>query len=202
MTKEQIIANLDYASAIAKDGANTPLLGGRIGLMWGVLLTLIFFGMWLILAGKINVPEFYIGFMWIAFTVIGSIGSFTMGRQIDNKAGANSVANRVETYVWIMYAAMMVSLFTGVVLNMVLNGGTTHLFDFILIAGFAGQGLAYGVVAKLTGHKWVHLASLAGFIASAIAFVAYGQPHIYLIGAIGAALTIVLPSLISLQRET
>ena len=107
----------------------------------------------------------------------------------------------METYVWIMFSAMMITLFTGVVLNLLLNGGTAQLFDFIVIAGFAGQGLAYGVVAKLTGHKWIHLASLAGFIASAIAFVAYGQPHIYLIGSIGALLTIVVPSLISLKRE-
>jgi len=201
MTKEQILADLDYASSIAKDGANTPLLGGRIGLLWGALLTLIFFGMWLILSEKVNVPKSYIGFMWVAFAVIGGTASAIMGRQIDNKAGANSIANRVETYVWIMFAGMMVTLFTGVILNMLLNGGTANLFDFVLIAGFAGQGLAYGVVAKLTGHKWIHLASLAGFTASAVAFVAYGQPHIYLIGSVGATLTIVLPSLISLKRE-
>ncbi len=201
MTKDQILADLDYASTIAKGGANTPLLGGRIGLMWGILLTLVFFGMWLILSDKINMPESYIGFMWLTFAVIGGAGSAIMGQQIDNKVGANSVANRVETYVWIMFSALMGTLFTGVVLNMFLNGGTAQLFDFIVIAGFAGQGLAYGVVAKLTGHKWIHLASLSGFIASTVAFVAYGQPHIYLIGSIGAILTIVVPSLISLKRE-
>ncbi|MDA8708800.1 hypothetical protein N9M10_05425 [Hellea sp.] len=67
MTKEQILADLDYASSIAKDGANTPLLGGPIGLMWGCLVvpTLIAHGA--IMEGLINLPQDKIGFIWMAY---------------------------------------------------------------------------------------------------------------------------------------
>lgn len=195
MDKNTLLADLDYASAIAKDGANTPLLGGPIGLMWGGLLCVTFLGQWLILTQRLSLPESYIGFLWLGFALIGGTGSTILGRKIEAKAGASSVANRVESYVWMMFAAMMGSLFVGVMLNILLAGGNPKLFDFILIAGFAGQGFAYGVTAKMTGLKWLHLAAFAGFTASAICFVALGQAHLYLIAAIATVVTVILPSL-------
>ncbi|MEP3889418.1 MAG: hypothetical protein ABJN69_03065 [Hellea sp.] len=202
MTKEQIIADLDYVSSIAKDGANSPLLGGRIGLMWGILLTLVFFGQWAILSKTFDVSPNNIGFLWIAFAVIGGAGSAIMGRKIDSKPGANSVANRVETYVWIMFAGYMATLFVGVILNMFIQNGGPQSFDYLVIAGFAGQGLAYGVVAKLTGLRWIHFASFMSFSSSALCFSLLGTINIYVVASIAAFITVVIPSLISLKKET
>ena len=100
-----------------------------------------------------------------------------------------------------MFAAMMGSLFVGVILNQILSGGGVKLFDFILIVGFAGQGLAYGVVAKISCIKWMHMAAVAGFTASAICLVAFGKPHLYLIAALATLVTVVLPSLITIKGE-
>lgn len=202
MTKEQILADLDYASSIAKDGASTPLLGGPIGLMWGVLLTLIFFGQWAILSETLSLPPRYIGFMWMAFAITGGCGSALLGRRIDQKPGANSVANRVEAYVWIMFSGYMVTLFIGVILNMLLQETTSQTFDFLVITGFAGQGLAYGVVAKLTQLKWIHGASFASFTAAAICFSMLGGVNMYLFASVGAAITIIIPSLMTMKNET
>jgi len=146
MTKEQILSDLDFASSVARAGAATPLLGGPIGLMWGVLLTLIFLAQWAILSDRLAIEHQNIWLLWLAFVVLGGIGSTVLGRKIDEKPGANSVANRVEAYVWIMFSGFMATLFFGVVLNMVLKGATPEMFDFIVIAGFAGQGLAYGEI--------------------------------------------------------
>ena len=68
MTKEQIIADLDYASAIARDGATTPLLGGPIGLMWGILISAALMGMWAILTRIINVPYNAIWIICLLYT--------------------------------------------------------------------------------------------------------------------------------------
>lgn len=200
MTKEQVLADLDYASALAKDGANAPLLGGPIGLMWGGLLTLVFFGQWAVLSQTLAVPQSYIGFMWMAFAIIGGLGSMVLGRKIDQKSGANSVANRVESYVWIMFAGFMGTLFIGVVLNMLFQKSSPQTFDFLVIAGFAGQGLAYGVVAKLTKLGWIHGASFAGFAAAALCFSMLGNINIYLVAAIACIFTIIIPSLISIKK--
>jgi len=51
MTKtEALMADLTEASRIAKAGEDMPLLGSSIGLMWGVLLTLILSYQYLILS--------------------------------------------------------------------------------------------------------------------------------------------------------
>jgi len=200
MTKEQILADLDYASTLAKDGASTPLLGGPIGLMWGCLLTLVFFGQWAILSQTLNIAPNNIGFLWLAFAIIGGCSSAIMGKKIESKPGANSVANRIESYVWIMFAGYAVTLFIGVVLNILLQKSGPQTFDYLVITGFAGQGLAYGVVAKLTKLGWIHAASFASFAASALCFSMLGNINIYIVAAIACIFTIIVPSLISIKK--
>lgn len=200
MTKDQLIADLQNAAEIARDGANAPLLGGPIGLMWGLLITFTLLIHWSIISGQFGWPDSYLAALWIAFAVLGAIGSLILGRKIEQKTGANSVANRVESYVWIMFSAMMATLAVGIILNIIIQGGTARLFDFIVVIGFAGQGLAYGVVAKLSGLKWVHLSALAGFAASAVCFSALGTGHFYLLAALATIVTIVLPSLYSMRK--
>ncbi|WP_026942343.1 hypothetical protein [Hellea balneolensis] len=196
MTKEQILADLDYASQLAKDGANTPLLGGPIGLMWGILLTLILGYQYLILAQKIDIPPQTLAIAWIAYGVIGGIGSTVLGRRIDRMPGANSVNNRVETYVWIMFVGAIITVVIGSVLNMTLGQGNQTVWNTVLVFAFAGQGMAYGIVAKLAKEKILHMASFASFVFSAVVFMLIHDPVIYLIGSIGAAITIIMPNLI------
>jgi len=198
--KASLLSDLDYASRIAKEGQNAPLVGGPIGLLWGVLLTAVFFAQWGVLSGAFGLPQQSLLFVWIAFAVIGGGGSTYLGRKLNEKPGANSVANRVEQYVWIMFSAMLATLFIGAVLNMTLNEGSYQLFDLIMIVGFAGQGLAYGVVAKMSKIKILHLASFCGFTASAICFAFYGQVEVYLIAAIATLFTIIMPSVLLMNK--
>jgi hypothetical protein len=200
MTKtETLLADLEHASKIAKAGENTPLVGGPIGLMWGVLTTAVLGLHYMIVTQTIALPYSALNFLWIGFAVLGGLGSVILGRKLDKKPGANSNANQVEQYVWMMFTAAMASLAVGVILNLILGKGGYDLWAFILIAGFAGQGLAYGVVAKLTGHRWVHFAAFAGFTMAAVTISFYGQNIIYLIAALGTIATVVIPSLLSMK---
>jgi len=201
MSRDELLSDLNYVKTMAEEGAQTPLLGGRIGLMWGVLLSFTFFMQWAILTQTFVLPYKSLVFLWLGFAILGGLGSMIFGRQIDTKPGARSVANRVESYVWVMFAFMMASLFIGILLNQILSDGTPQLFDLMVVFGFAGQGLAYGIVAKMSGLKWIYLASLAGFIAATLCFAVYGQLSIYLIGAIAVIFTVIIPSLISLKNE-
>jgi len=200
MTKEQILADLDYVSAIAKDGASTPLLGGPIGLMWGILISAAMIGQWSILTKAINLPNSALIYLWIGFAIIGSAGSALLGKRIDKKPGANSVANRVESYVWIMFSGFAVTMFIGACLNILLKNANPQVFDILVVTVFAGQGLAYGVIAKLTNLKWIHLAALMSFISSALCFAMLGTVNIYLVASIAAVITVIVPSIISMQK--
>ena len=193
--RDRQIADLDYATRIAREGAHTPLLGGPIGLLWGVLIAAATLLQYLILEQVLAVPLYTLGFLWIAFAVVGGLGSWLLGRRIEAAPGANSTANRVEGYVWTLFAAMLGALVAGILLDQLIGGGGARLWDFIIPATFAGQGLAYGVVAKLSGLRWLHLASFAGFVFGAATVTAVGENIIYLIASVGAVLTVVLPSL-------
>ena len=197
MTKtESLMADLEQASRIAQEGEITPLLGGPVGLMWGVLITLIMGFQYLVLSRILEIPYASLTIAWIAFGTIGGLGSAILGRAIDRKPGANSVANRVESYVWIMYAGTMGALFIGAVLNMIFGNGDQTLWNTVVVFAFAAQGLAYGVVAKVTKLKLLHLSSIASFAVSSVLFIMVDRIEVYLVAAIGAVLTIVIPNLI------
>lgn len=202
MTKtETLMADLTEASRIAKTGEDMPLVGGPIGLMWGVLITSVLAVHYMIINQIIALPYQSLNFLWITFAVLGGVGSGILGRKVDKKPGAYSTANRVEQYVWVMFGAAMGSMAVGVILNLILGNGSYQSWAFMLVAGFAGQGMAYGVVAKLTGHGWLHFAAFTSFIMAAVTMSFYGQNIIYLIAAAGSFITVVIPSLLSMKAE-
>lgn len=99
MTEDTIIDDINYIKSIAEGGVQTPLIGGRIGLMWGVLIAVVFTMQWAILSQKLNIAAQNLLYVWIAFIVIGGLGSVVLGRNMSSMAGANSVANRADNYV-------------------------------------------------------------------------------------------------------
>ena len=200
MTNKDILADIEEASRIAKTGEDMPLLGSSIGLMWGILISLIFAYQYLILSGKVGLPEITLAFAWISFGIIGGLGSTVLGRAADRKPGSNSVNNRIESYVWTMFAGSMAAITVGVFLNMLFGDGNQTVWNTVLVFAFAGQGIAYGVVAKLTRIRLLHLTSFASFTFSALAFLFVDQVEVYLLGAIGAVLTIVIPNVILKTR--
>jgi len=201
MTNDQILDDLNYASALAREGASAPLVGGRIGLMWGCLLSITLTLQWAILSQVLNLPLQTLFYAWFAFAAIGGTGSAVMGPKLDKIDGAQSVSNRVEKVVWTTFSTMMAILFAGVLLNVLfLSGDTTH-YNLIVIIAFAGQGMAYGVVAKISKARWLFAASLASFITASLCIAVYDETVLYLIGGIACVLTIVIPSLISIKNE-
>jgi len=201
MSREDLLNDLEYVKTLAEEGATTPLLGGRFGLMWGVLMTITFFLHWAILIEIIPVHPQNLIFFWMGFMLIGGISSFVLDRMMSRKPGMNSVANRVEGHVWAMFSMMLLTLAIGTLLNILFQGGTSRLFELMVIFAFAGQGMAYGVVAKMSGQKLMQRTSIASLIASIICFSVYGTLTLYLIAAISTVITVIIPSLISMHHE-
>lgn len=198
--KDTLLADLEHASRIARDGAETPLVGGPVGLWWGVLLTVTFTLHYLIYMQIIPISGVWIGWLWFTFGVGGSLVSYLIGKRIEQRPGATSMLNKVEQYAWMMFAFTLLSLAIGVLLNLILNDGTMELWTLILIFGFGGQGLVFGLTAKLTGHGWLHFAALGGFTMAAITMSFYGDPIVYLIAALGTIVTIIIPSILSIRK--
>jgi hypothetical protein len=201
MTNEQAIKDIHYATNLAKAGQQAPLVGGPIGLMWGVLLSVTLLSHWGIVTGKLRLETYYLGYLWVGFAVIGSIFSPFLGARMKKKTAISSTANQIEQAVWILFAIMLGCFWVGISLSMLIGVGTPALFDFVPVAGFGGQGLAYGVTARMSHNKWLYWPSAAAFIASIVCLTAFSQPHFYLIASVATILTVVLPSLKTIELE-
>ncbi|MGB2155014.1 MAG: hypothetical protein ACPHVT_06030 [Porticoccaceae bacterium] len=201
MSNDQTIDDLNYAAALAKSGNETPLMGGPIGLMWGVLISATLFSHWAIINGVVDIEPQYLWALWFGFAAVGGIGSGILGRRLEAREGANSMANQIEQALWIRFALMGGSLWLGIVVSLLMGLGSVALFDLVPIILLAGQGLVYGVIAKFSNHQWLNYASGASYLSVLIAFSAYGQPHFYLVVAAAALVTVVLPSLKTMQND-
>lgn len=201
MTRDQIFDDLNFARNIAEQGINTPLLGGRIGLMWGCLLapTLLVHG--LTLMGYIPLPQTYIGLLWLAFGVLGGLLTFILGRGIENKPGANSAINRVEQATWTATTLMLFGLAIGTSYSVLMMGKPYWLYDVIMAAAFGTYVINYYVLAKLSGMKRLYAPMMIAFILMVIMVVNLGQPFIYVLAAVGVVFTAVIPAYLSLKNE-
>ena len=201
MSSQQAIDNLDYASNLAKAGQEAPLVGGPIGFMWGLLLTATLGTHWGIITGKLPFEIWHLGFLWVCFSIIGGVASAALSRTLKQKSSFYSTANQIEHSVWLMFSIMLGCFWVGITLSILFESGTPALFDFVVIAGFGGQGLAYGVTARMSHHKWLTYPSGASFLASIICIAAFGQPLLYLIAAVATVFTVVLPSIKTIESE-
>lgn len=201
MAPKQALDDLNYVTNLAKAGQEAPLVGGPIGLMWGLLLTVTLASHWGFVSGKLPFENWYLLFLWISFSLMGVVGSAILSRTLAQKAGVSSVANQVEQSVWIMFSIMLGCFWLGIIISMLIGVGTPAMFDFVVIAGFGGQGLAYGVTARMSHHKWLTYPSGAAFIASVVCLSFFGQPDLYLVAAVTTVFTVVMPSLKTIKGE-
>ena len=201
MSSQEVIDNLDYATNLAKAGQEAPLVGGPIGFMWGLLLTVTLGTHWGIITGKLPFEIWHLGFLWVFFSIIGGVASAILSRTLKQKPSFHSTANQIEQSVWLMFSIMLGCFWVGITLSILFGSGTPALFDFVVIAGFGGQGLAYGVTARMSHHKWLAYPSGASFLASIVCISAFGQPLLYLIAAVATVFTVVLPSIKTIESE-
>lgn len=201
MDRTNLMADLAAASAIAKDGAHTPLLGGPIGLMWGCLLvpTLTFHG--LTLLGKTPMDSQQIGLVWAAYGVIGTVLSIILGRRIDRKAGAGSVLNRLSGALGTSMGIMIFAYAITTVIAVLTQGLPTYMYNLIIVFGFgigAVNGAVLGAITRLSFLRWSGIAA-ASFMVICLLMVT--RAEVYFVAALGIVLTQILPSLVEMKQE-
>jgi len=201
MTKDQVLDDLKYARSIAEQGQFAPLLGGRIGLMWGCLLapTLLIQG--LILTGRLDVSQQYLGLLWMVFGIGGGIMTFILSRQIGGKPGAQSTGNQVEQAVWSGTTLMMFVFALAVTYSVLVLGKDYSLFDIIMAIAFGTQAVSYYVIAKVSGEKVLYVPMIIALALSAVVMIMVGNPNSYFIGAFGVVFTVIIPALTHLKNE-
>ena len=201
MTKTEAHENLDYLKSLAEQGAKAPLLGGRIGLMWNILLvpTLCVHGLATI--GKINLPENRMGLIWLVFGVSGGILSAILSRNIGKKPGTGSTGNRIESIIWPTTALLIFAYAFSIMGALLMNNATPILFNTIMPFAFALGAVNYTLLGRITGQGFLRISGLISALFMVLTMIMVNQPSVYFLSALGVLFTGVLPSVIQMSKE-
>ncbi|HMG46400.1 MAG TPA: hypothetical protein VK614_02940 [Allosphingosinicella sp.] len=192
--------DIAYVRRLAESGARAPLTGGRFMAWWGLLITIA----WTAQHFAVNRPHedggSIFGIIWFSFGIAGGLGQFVLARLMPAKAGQGSAGNRASRTIWATGAFAIGSMAVGVAV--LANSGAGYLvFDWIVPVAFAVYACALIVTGTLAGER---IATLAGY--GAIAMIGLFtalilHPDRYLIAAVGAAVTVMVPGLLLMLRE-
>lgn len=202
MSTDRAIANLEYLKSLAETGQRTPLLGGKFGLAWTLLLIPMLVVHGLSLGQVIGLPIENIGFLWLGFGLVGGVLMVVLRRTSPECGGAGSVGNQIERTIWPITALLIFAFAISVTLSTLFFGAPTILYNMIMPLAFGLNALNYGVLSRMTGETYLGAASwcAAAFMVATTVFIM--RPEVYFIAALGVLLSGVIPSLLELRRET
>jgi len=201
MTKSEILDDLDYVKTLAEEGKNAPLLGGRFGLWWGIMFCTALFAHWASLKGIGPLPIEMIGFVWVAFGIIGSIGSAVLGRSLAGKPGIASVNNRVAEALWTGNAILLFIYSASAFLSAALGKVGFTVMDTIIPIAFGLYALTAYVLARISRDKSQIIPGIIALAFVPISLLLQGTPKLYLAAILGTILTSVIPSIAEMRRE-
>jgi hypothetical protein len=201
MTKTEILQDLDYVKTMAEEGKNAPLLGGRIGLMWGFLLIITLFVHYLAIKGTGPLSIEMIGLAWMIFGIVGGVGSAVLGRRLVKKPGASSMNNRVARALW---TGNTVLLFTYA-LSAAASAGFGHIdyviLDTMMPISFGLYALTSFILASIGDKKWLLLPGAIALAFVPISLFLLGTPELYLAAIAAVICTIIIPDIITVRNE-
>ncbi|VAV89124.1 hypothetical protein MNBD_ALPHA06-1393 [hydrothermal vent metagenome] len=200
-TASEVANDLGYLRALAEEGRNAPLLGGRFAVMWGVLVAIALLAQWLILSGLAGLKPQALGVVWITMMVVGALGSVVLGRSLRNKPGIGSFGNRAESAVWSAGGFAIFVYWLAITAGVVIGKGGAGLFDSIMIAAFAIYGVCYFTSGNLSGNHTLRVIGALCFLAAIIMGALIHQPISYLVAAIFVVLVTVVPGFMQLRAE-
>lgn len=200
-THNTALDDLSYIKTLAEEGRHAPLIGGRIGLMWGVLLTVTLLLHGLTELAITGLSPKYIGLFWLVFGITGGGLTFVLSKSLKDKPGQSAVTNRVESAVWTASTLTLFTIAISVTLTINLRGHSLILYDMIMAFAFATQAMNYYVISQITRQKSRLIPSALSLVFAALTVLFIGQPVIYIVAAIGVVFTVIFPALSDMKKE-
>jgi hypothetical protein len=188
-----------YVRQLAESGAMAPLNGGRFMAWWGLLVAIGWTAQHFAVNGMIGDGNTIFGIIWGTFAIAGLTGQLVLARAMPGKPGEGSAGNRASRIVWGAGAMAIVSMVVGVAVLARQVG--YDVFDWIVPVAFAVYACALIVTGALARER---IAMVAGYgavlmVGTFTAFIL--DPNRYLIAALGAAATVLLPGVLLMLRE-
>ena len=193
--------DLDYLRAVAESGQQAASLSGRFFLWWGGLAAPALLAHWALVSGLTGLNPAFVGFVWLAYGLVGMTGNVFLGRSLRNKPGTGAVNNRGEGAVWNGVTWLIAAYAIGIVIAAFAGRAETILFDTIPLVAFGGYGVSFWVASSLGGPNWMRPLSIIAWLASAGGMLLVGSPGLYLYCAAAVVILAVLPGLALVRSE-
>lgn len=201
MTREEMLADLAYARALAEEGRHAPLLGGAHLTFWGALNAGAFAIQFGILQGFVPFLDgMSFGLLWTGYGLIAVLGTTLLRQRARTKPGVTAIGTRAERALWGGAAIAVLAVVVGSITRMFITDDPTAP-NAILAAAFALYGAALLGTASLAEQTWLRGFGWLSVAVAAGAAMFANQNWVYVIAAIGSLLTLVWPGLILLRRE-
>ncbi len=181
--------DLAYVRDLAERGEAAPLIGGRFALWWGGLTAAMMLLHWSARTGNAPFPIDYIGLAWIAYGMIGGLGTWALDALFEDAAGASAVNNRLASTVWTMIGIPIFLYAVGVGFGVGLGVAPMAAFDTILGVAFALYTLAFYAVGRFSRDKVMLGFAAISALATLVSGLLIGQPTLYLAAAAFVLLT-------------
>lgn len=201
MTKADILNDIDYIKTIAEEGRTAPLIGGRIGIMWGFLLVITLLVHWSALKGIGPIPIKMIGGAWMVFGITGSIGASILGRSLSGKPGATSTNNRVARALWTGTSILLFTYGLSAGISAGLGRIGFEIMDTMMPLAFGLYALTTFVISKISADKSQLVPSIIALAFVPISLFLLGTPELYLAAIVAVICTIILPGIFHMRNE-
>ncbi|MCF6344006.1 MAG: hypothetical protein L3J15_04925 [Devosiaceae bacterium] len=183
MDNEKLTQEISWLKEMAQEGRNSPIVGGIIGIWWGIISFVMMLIHWASITSNIPLAIENIGWAWLAYMIIGSIGTFVLVKKLEDKPGFNSMTSRIIGSTWMLTSAGIFTFTLGSVIATFGFGMPYWIFNIILPVALICWGIANGVAASLSGRKAFGFAAGISFLLALIMFAFLLSPTIYLIAA-------------------
>ena len=193
--------DLAYLRSVAEAGQQAPSLAGRYFLWWGGLAAPALLAHWSIITGLAGIEPSLVGFVWMAYGIIGMTGTFVLRRALRDKPGAGAVNNRGEAAVWNGVMWLIAAYAIGAVIALFAGRGGLILFDTIPLVAFGGYGVSFWVSSSLGGPRWMRPMAIIAWLACGAGMTLVGSPALYLYSAAAVAVLALLPGLVLVRGE-
>lgn len=192
--------DIAYIRALAEEGRNTPVLGGRILIVAGGafgLASLIHYG---IDSGLIAAEPAAYNYVWLGALVLFFIGLIGVKSKIRGRPGARSAVNRAVGAGWMgVGLGIFVMALSMAVLSYKLQSEVpTYLFPSLI---FALYGAGWAVSATMSGQTWQWWLAIGGWVGAPAIASLIGTPLLWLGYAAGLVLLALIPGLILVRQE-
>ncbi|WDI32516.1 hypothetical protein PUV54_04820 [Hyphococcus flavus] len=202
---DDLASELAYVRSLAEEGATAPLIGGFYYLLWGGLTSAAAFFVYAIAIGVLPAAPTGYFLPWIVAGVIAWVGSIMWGRRASSKPGAMTLGNQTALSVWFAVGVFMTMLWIALLF---VHDDFTHfgvpenfLFSLMFPVAFGVYGVAFFATATAAKQPWLRWFAYLAWGFSIVSLFLLGNPHQFLAGGLGCALTAALPGALLMRRE-